>query len=185
MRLASATRTLRAQRSAPRRSIPEAVSPAGYCLPRAPFGGPGGESFSEIIPPAPNCALPQADGRTSVARVRLWPAYHLIAGVQLVYANADGRHSAGPVHGTTHGRPHEHEFQPGERLSSLVIFQARIGTSEFVGGVSFRTNAGRIFDCRCARVADRKEMDVGSGVIVGTYGRSSDYLDQLGFWLRV
>ncbi|KAL1277120.1 hypothetical protein QQF64_023793 [Cirrhinus molitorella] len=88
-------------------------------------------------------------------------------------------------HNKTFGRPAgdytEFEFKPGERITTLSLWDNGTGTR--LGGIKFKTNHDRHFFVKMTKWALKTEypIDVGSGFCLGLVGRCGWDIDCMGF----
>ncbi|XP_056318638.1 natterin-like protein-like isoform X1 [Danio aesculapii] len=83
--------------------------------------------------------------------------------------------------GESSGSYKEFVFKPGERFTSLSLWENKEGTR--LGAIKFKTNKGRKFSAKMTKVSRPKEIpiDVGSGFCLGIVGRSGADIDNMGF----
>ena len=85
------------------------------------------------------------------------------------------------MYGTAKGKETEtFKLKPGEKVSSLKVWGGDYDGGS-CGGFKMTTTKKRSFDVPAPRKGDAYEYDVGSGILVGVYGKSGSDVDCLGF----
>lgn len=113
-----------------------------------------------------------------VRLLKAWYDSNTMRGIQIELTNG-GKHSFGRQEGT---QSQPFYFADGETIQSLKIWASDHDTGR-CGGFELITNEGRKFDVDARRTGDPYQPEIGSGILVGLFGRAGADIDCLGFAL--
>lgn len=138
------------------------------------IGGAGGSNFLAL----PKDKSGELSGAV-VKKLSLWKTKDALVGIRVWYS--DGTFSA--LFGREKGTETSFTFIPGEQVTSLTIWGNGIGTR--AGRLFFTTNKDKTFDCGKDTSGQSSypapPESIGSGLMMGVFGRSGSEIDCFGF----
>eukprot|EP00803_Ostreobium_quekettii_P007673 evm.model.scf_96.6 EVM.evm.TU.scf_96.6 scf_96:92076-93720(+) len=84
-------------------------------------------------------------------------------------------------------QPSTFVFEPGEKIENMILWDNGMdGQAQALGRIQFTTDSGRSFDAgisnaACGSMTILKDLDIGSGLVVGVRGGGSEFVVSIGF----
>lgn len=115
---------------------------------------------------------------TTIRSLQFWYNGNTVRGIEIRLSDG-GQHTFGKLEDS---RTDRFYFSEGEEVSSLKIWSSDHGRGR-CGRIELSTNQGRSFVVPSRATGDPYVPEVGSGKLLGVFGRDGDDIDCLGFGL--